>query len=366
MRIAAAVVILLLAGCRRETKVAPTPEAATPIAVDASLPAEPPPKPAEPIRPLPSEATLRAIFKGTSARGVVAVTVDGQRESFAVPSGEAMPDRPLLVASFTKLWIAVTTLRFVARKEFGLDDEIKALVPELEAKPWADSTVRELLGHTSRVPEFENGFFTRADIDFTHAAATLAKELSAATEKRGTWKYRNSEYAILGAVLEAKSGAKAGAVLEKEVFTPAGMKHAGLVVKGRPADVDFVPMGRVRPENFFTAGNGYSSVNDLLAFFEALDKDVLLEAGSKKLLFEGNPRHDRAALGCWAYDYPSADGGTTLLVERPGSFGNVKLVTAFSPEQRRAIVFWTGEPLEVGKPRTKNSVASKLAHALLE
>jgi hypothetical protein len=155
-------------------------------------------------------------------------------------------------------------------------------------------------------------------------------------------------------------------VLEKEVFTLAEMKHAGIVVKGRPADVDFVPMGRVRPENFFTAGNGYASVNDLLSFFEALDRDTLLGADSKKLLFEGRPNHDRAALGGWAYEYPTGDGGTTLLVERPGSFGNVKLVTAFAPERHRAIVFWTGEPLEVGKPRTKNSIAAKLAHALLE
>jgi CubicO group peptidase (beta-lactamase class C family) len=363
---ALALLILLLAGCRHESKVAPAPEAATPIPVDAAPSAEPPPTPAEPTSPLPSEATLRAIFESTRARGMLGVTADRQRESFHVPSGEATPDRPVLVASFTKLWIAVATLRFVARKELALEDEIKALVPDLKGRPWADSTVLELLGHTSRVPEFDNGFFTRADVDFTHAAATLAKELSSATEKRGTWKYRNSEYAILGAILEAKSGATAAAVLEKEVFTLAEMKHAGIVVKGRPADVDFVPMGRVRPENFFTAGNGYASVNDLLSFFEALDRDTLLGADSKKLLFEGRPNHDRAALGGWAYEYPTGDGGTTLLVERPGSFGNVKLVTAFAPERHRAIVFWTGEPLEVGKPRTKNSIAAKLAHALLE
>lgn len=374
-----AFVLFFLVSCRSEPTKPPAPVSVSheDAGHDAGAPAEemtreatshvetphvetPPPR-----RPLPSETALRAVFKGTNARGLLAVTGDGRREAFPIDSA-LDADRPVLVASFTKLWIAVTTLRFVARKEINLDDSISTLLPELKSKPWSDSTVRDLLSHTSRVPEFDNGFFTRTDVDFTRAAPTLAKELSAATEKRGIWKYRNSEYAILGAILEARSGASVAAVLSKEVFTPAGMKHAGVVVKGRPADVDFVPMGRVRPENFFTAGDGYASANDLLAFFEALDADALLDAASKALLFDGDPKRDRAALGCWAYPYAAPDGGTSLLVERPGGFGNVKLVTVFYPEEHRALVFWTGAPLDVGKPRTKGSLASKLAHALLD
>lgn len=372
-----AIAALLVAACT-ETKVATTtPEAAVDAATDAATaPSDAAPEaaatdaaPAVPPRPLPTEASIRAAFKGTSARGLVAIVGDGARASFPIDS-TLSPDRPVLVASFTKLWVAVATLRLVARKELALDAEIRSVLPALASRPWADSTVRELLGHTSRVPELDNGFFTRTDVDFTHPASTLARELSSATEKRGVWKYRNSEYAILGAILEARSGATAAEALAKEVFGPSKMTRAGIAVKSgsseRPAAVDFGPMGRVRPENFFTAGNGYASANDLLSFFEALDGDKLLDAESKKLLFDGDPRHDRAALGCWAYPYPTSDGGTTLLVERPGSFGNVKLVSVFYPETHRALVFWTGDPIDVGKPRTKNSVASRLARALAD
>lgn len=380
MRAIVVLALLVAAGCRKETappdSAAPAVQAkeasettatdaasTTPLAASSSSSSSAvPPSPAPAPVVLPSESALRAIFK--DAKGIVAVAEGGQREAFALRT-ELAADRPLLVASFTKLWVAVAVLRLAARKELGLDDELRTHLPELRSKPWADSTVREVLGHVSRVPEFDSGFFSRTDVDFTHAAATLGKELSAAAERRGAWKYRNSEFAILGALLEAKGGASASAVLEKEVFSLAGMKHAGIVVKGRPADVDFVPMGRVRPENFFTAGNGYAAANDLLAFFEALEGDALLDAASKAVLFDGRPKHDQAALGCWAYPYGSADGGTTLLVERPGSFGNVKLVTVFYPELHRAGVFWTSQPLEVGKPRTKGSLAFNLAHALL-
>lgn len=354
-----------LLGCHKTESVAPPPavEAAAPsVTAPSSVPvvASSAPDAAPPARPLPAAAALRAIVK--DAHGFVAVTGDGQRAVIGVGTDGDVADTPVLVASFTKLIVAVALLRLVARKELSLDDEIRALVPELRAKPWADSTLREVMSHTSRIPELDAGFYSRTDVDFTHPAAVLAKEVSAATEKRGVWKYRNSEYAVLGAVLEAKGGQPAAEVLAREVFKPAGMKHAGIVVKGRPHDVDFLPMGRTRPENFFTAGDGYASPSDLLAFFEALGSDTLLDAATRALLFTGMPNHDQAALGCWAYPY----AGSPLLVERPGSFGNVKLVSVFYPAERRALVFWTKDPIEVGKPRTKNSIAAKLAHVALE
>lgn len=360
-----------LVACRKTERVVPPPavEAAAPVAAVAPVeaPRDASPPAAAPARPLPSAAALRAIVK--DAHGFVAMTDNGRRSILGVPTDEtsgADPDKPVLIASFTKLIVAVALLRMVARKELSLDDEIRALVPELKSKPWADSTLRDVMSHLSRIPEFDSGFFGRVDIDFSHPAALLAKEVSTATEKRGVWKYRNSEYAILGAVLEARGGEAAAKVLAKEVFGPAGMKHAGIVERERPRDVDFLPMGRTRPENFFTAGNGYASPNDLLAFFEALGADTLLDAATRAILFTGMPEHDRAALGCWAYPYPTADAGSHFLVERPGSFGNLKLVSVFLPEEHRALVFWTRDPIDVGKPRLRNSIAAKLAHVVLE
>jgi CubicO group peptidase (beta-lactamase class C family) len=364
-------VVLGICACGAK-QVVSVPDAApappTPM-VDASPPpVDPPVVDAGPTaRPLPERERLRAIFQKTPAQGFVAMTNGKDRVAVGLPNDDRGFQHPVLVASFTKLWVAVATLRLVGRKLFSLDDEIGALLPELKAKPWADSTVRELMSHLSRVPEFESGFFNRTDIDFSHAAATLAKEVPATTEKRGVWKYRNSEYAILGAVLEAKGGKPAAKVLAEEVFGPAHMTMAGILVGKAPDDVDMAPMGRVRPQNFFTAGNGIATADDLLSFFEAMMNGALIDADAQKTLFAGMPSHDQAALGCWAYPYDKGEGGQkTLLVERPGSFGNVKLVSAFFPEERRAIVSWSGASLDVGKPRTKNSIAWKMAHLALE
>lgn len=324
-------------------------------------------EPGPPARALPTAPHLLAALKGTSARGFIAMT-NAAETVFADFQSDVAADKPVLVASFTKLWTAIAVLRAVERSSFSLDDDIRTLLPDLKSKPWADSTVRELLGHVSRVPEFDDagGYYSKSEPDFSNPVPVLAKYIGSGTEKRGVWKYRNSEFALLGAVLQAKSGTPVTDVLALDVWTPAGMTHAGLVIGKPPADVDFAPMGRVRPQNFFTAGAGYASANDLLAFFGALGAGKLLGADSQKLLFSGIPERNHGAFGCWAFPFPTSDGGTTLFVERPGGFGNVRLFTAFFPEERRAIVMWSGADVDVGRPRTKGTLAAKLAKLALE
>jgi len=289
--------------------------------------------------------------------------------TYPVGAEEVSADRPVLVASFTKLWVAIAVLRFVEREELSLDDEVRTLLPTLATKAWSDSTVRELLHHVSRVPEFDehDGYYAKPTIDFTTPAPVLAKNIGAGTEKRGTWKYRNAEYALLGAILQERAGKPVADVLAHEVFEPAGMTHAGILLqRGKPADLDMTVMGSVRPQNFFTAGNGYASANDLVAFFDALDAGKLANEESRALLFAGDPKANHAALGCWAFPFAQAEGGTTLLVERPGSFGNVRLETVYFPELHRAIVIWSGSPVDLGRPRTQASIAAALARAALE
>ena len=356
-----ALLLLALVACRREgTAVdAAVPDASVAVNEPRDAAADvAPPAPAAPIvdagKPLPARAKLAGLAKGA----VIAASNGPQH----VVTGEA--DTPVLIASFTKLFVAVATLRLVARSAYGLDDTVKTLLPRLAGQPWADSTVRELLTHTSRVPEFDegHGYYRRAGVDFTDPVAVLAKELPSATEKRGVWKYRNAEFALLGAILQERAGKPAAAVLAEEVFLPAKMHHAGILVTGKaPAGLDLAPMGAIRPQNFFVAGNGYASPEDLLAFFDALGDDTLLDAASRELLFTGTKERNGGAMGCWSYPF-----GAQRMVERPGGFGNIRLVSAFFPDERRAIVAWSKDAPELGRPRDAKSAAAALARVLAE
>ncbi len=330
-----------------------------------------------PSRPLPSADHLSAPFRGTKARGFVAVTntvrtasIEARRTSVSITRGDTLDlAKPVLVASFTKLWTAVATLRMVERGELSLDDTVKDTLPALASRPWASSTIRELLTHTSLVPELDDrgGYYRRGDVDFSAPATALARYVPRDwTEKRGVYKYRNSELAIVGAILAERSKMPADRVLAREVFDPAAMTHAGLFVTTAPPDLDLSPVGLLRPQNFFTAGAGYASASDLLAFFEALAGTGLLTEASKALLFDGAAERDRGALGCWAFSFALPDGGTTRLVERPGSFGNVRLFSAFFPDEGRAVVAWTGDGVDIARPRTGKGIGYALARAALE
>ena len=307
-------------------------------------------------RVLPERARVAALAK--KVHGIVGISNTHDRVVIAEDA-----ERPVLVASFTKLFVAVAMLRLVGRGVFGLDDTVKSLLPGLPARAWSDSTVRELLTHTSRVPEFDEsgGYYRKSGVDFHAPTATLGKELSAATEKRGVWKYRNAEFALLGAILQEQGKKPAAEVLTEEVFRPAGMKHAGILVDRGPAELDLAPMGAIRPQNFFTAGNGYASLDDLLAFFDALGDETLLSKEAKATLFEGTADRHNGALGCWSYPFSGH-----LLVERPGGFGNVRLVSAFFPEERRAVVAWSKDAPDLGRPSNPKSIAASLARAAIE
>jgi CubicO group peptidase (beta-lactamase class C family) len=340
------------------------------LAIDAA--------PSAPRRPLPTAGRLIAPFRDTTAHGFVAITdtdpalhPNAPRVIAPLVKGESVdPTRPVLVASFTKLWTAVAALRMVERGELSLDETVKAVLPDLASRPWATSTLKELLTHTSLVPELDEkgGYYRRNDVDFSSPVTVLARHIPRDwTEKQGIYKYRNSELALVGAMLAERTKLPADRLLAREVWGPAGMAHAGLLVTAdAPPELDLAPMGPIRPRNFFTAGAGYASVVDLLAFFEALAGDKLLTARSKALLFDGAKERGNGALGCWAYPFARASGGTTLLVERPGSFGNVRLFTAFFPEEQRAIVAWTGDGIDLARPSKSKGIGAALARAALE
>lgn len=326
-------------------------------------------------RPLPPRARLIAPLGG--ARGFVAVTDTAAQPSgsrrvvvAAKGGGEVDVERPVPIASFTKLWTAVAALRMVERGEISLEATIAETLPELAARPWSRATLRELLGHVSQVPEFDEGgepsYFRRRDVDFSNPGAVLARYVPRAwVEKRGVYKYRNSEAAIAGAMLARRASLPAPELFAREVFGPAGMRRSGLLVGAAPGDLDLAPLGPVRPHNFFTAGAGYSSPADLLAFLEALAGAVLLGEASKRVLFEGHGSEGHA-LGCWSYALRAGDGGAQRVVERPGALGDVRLFTALFPDEGRAIVAFSPDGIEIHKPHPTSGVGRALLGVGLE
>ena len=328
--------------------------------MDAAPPDVSPPEPAAPrAAPLPKAAVLTAPLRSANARGWVAAT-NGEAHVIE-PLGGEVTDKAVPIASFTKLWTAVAALQLVAQQKLALTDTIADVLPSLKARAWSDSTLAELMSHTSKVPEFDeaSGYYRKHDVSFEDPLAAITQYVPRATEKRGVFKYRNAEYAIVGTIVAVRAGKSLPDVLRDDVFARAKMTHSGLLVGAAPPEVDLRSLGPVRAQNFFAAGAGYSTAEDLVAFFDALAGDALLDDASKALLFDGQKSRGNSALGCWSYSFSGSQ-----LVERPGTLGDLKLYSAFLPVERRAVVAWSSTSVSFDHAYSHRGVGYELARLI--
>ena len=101
---------------------------------------------------------------------------------------------------------------------------------------WRDITVRHLLTHTSGIPDYTDGMVDyRKDYseeDLVAFAATLPLDFVPGAE----WKYSNTGYVLLGAIIRKASGTFYGDVLRDRVFKPLGMATARII-----SEADIVP-----------------------------------------------------------------------------------------------------------------------------
>ena len=201
---------------------------------------EPDAGPAVPVEPPVSEELAAAFAQAVadhladtaSPGAVVGVRMpDGTwwegGAGLACPEGDEglAPGRRYRTGSVTKTFVAAATLQLVAEGALGLDDPVDDLVPGFDLGPGV--TVRRLLNHTS-------GIFNPADDplsvdgDVTQAIApedlvAMALEHDRVFPPGTGWDYSNTNYVLLGLVLEAVTGEPAAAVLRARLLGPWGL-----------------------------------------------------------------------------------------------------------------------------------------------
>ncbi|MEW9548407.1 serine hydrolase domain-containing protein [Nonomuraea sp. NPDC050783] len=246
--------------------------------------------------------------------------------------------------SQTKLMTATVVLQLVKEGKLRLEDTLAAVLPQVARQDLVERageiTVQQLLRHSSGVPDFfTSGKFDDA-FDFTTYYAPIdlvkaSREVPRTGEPGAGFAYSNTNYVLLGLIVEKVTGRSLSAELERRLFVPLGMKHTYLTTKppqgikgphghgyhpdakGRPRDVD-----RQNASFGGAAGGVVSTSGDLSSFYRALNQGRLLPADLQKAV--GQLRPDlcggtvAAAAGSGpgflAVTYTSADGRTQLAV----------------------------------------------------
>ena len=128
------------------------------------------------------------------------------------------------IGSVSKHVTAAAVLRLLEARKISVDEPLGRFVHGLPFD-WGNQPIRRLLTHTSGIPDYEEGFdwdrpFDRAG--FLKMAATRASNFPSGA----AWSYSNTNYVLLGFLVEDLSGKSYREYVTEELLRPAKVPHA--------------------------------------------------------------------------------------------------------------------------------------------
>lgn len=245
-------------------------------------------------------ARVDAIFKDVRARdpGGAVVVTRGDSIIFAAAYGLAdvehrvanTPETSFRLASVTKQFTAAATLTLVQNGRLSLDDKLGALLPGTPTFA-RNVTVRQLLTHTSGVPDYEPllGEGKGPQIHDRDVLGLMQRGKALYFVPGTSWRYSNSGYALLALIVERVSGESYSRYLRRHVFDPAGMASAVAHVEGvdtvahraygySAAETVWHRTDQNRASAVLGDGGIYASALELARWSIALDHNTVLTA----------------------------------------------------------------------------------------
>ena len=207
------------------------------------------------------------------------------------------PQTKFRLASITKGFTAMAVMILQEKGKLNLQDSICKYLSDC-ADAWKPITVRQLLNHTSGIPDYA----AAPDFMRTISLRLTPDELIANFKNNPlqfapgeNFAYSNSNYILLGQIIEKVSGGSFAVFLRGNIFAPLGMKNSGYddntaLLKHRAMGYLNRPDGVINARymdmsNAYAAGGLYSTAEDLLLWNQALDAGRLVSKKSLEEIF---------------------------------------------------------------------------------
>jgi D-alanyl-D-alanine carboxypeptidase len=246
----------------------------------------------------------------------------------------AAPNGQVRIASNTKMFTATVVMQLVDEGAVSLDEPIETYLPGLVKGDGIDGrqiSVRQLLQHTSGLPEYivdllnHEGGLTRywaprdiLDMALTHPAVFAPGE---------RWEYSNTNYVVLGLLIERITGAPLENQIDERIVQPLDLKQTVLPHGGDRTIPGEHPLGyhpdpetgklvdstELDPGATWAAGGMLSTPSELNTFMQALFDGKLTSAESLKQMLTTVPAEEDvwpgSAYGLGVQAYPLSCGG---------------------------------------------------------
>jgi len=209
-------------------------------------------------------------------------------------------DTRFRIGSMNKMFTATAVLQLSQAGKINLNDPIGKYLTDYPNRDVATKvSIHHLLTHTGGTgdifgPQFDQH---RLDLKQLRDYVALYGQRAPEFEPGSRHVYSNYGFILLGVLIERVSGQSYYDYVRQHIFVPAGMKRtdsepestevAGRSVGYMRRSSQFTPNTNTLPYRGTSAGGGYSTVEDLLAFANALTGHKLLDAQHTTLLMTG-------------------------------------------------------------------------------
>jgi CubicO group peptidase (beta-lactamase class C family) len=238
------------------------------------------------------------------------------------------PDTKFRLASITKQFTATLIMQLVDQGKIDLDGKLSTYLPYYRKDTGDKVTIHQLLTHTSGIPSYTSVYGGQLNRLTLEPDSLVIKYCSDDLEfEPGTqYKYNNSGYSILGAIIEHQTGKTYQEVLDEKIFKPLNMKNSGFdddqtLIPNRASGYSKNFIG-LRNAAFldmtvpYAAGSLYSTVEDLFLWDRGLHGDQILSKSSLDKMF--TPVMNRYGYGWGVYYLPTGDGDSVKAVAHSG------------------------------------------------
>lgn len=141
------------------------------------------------------------------------------------------------IGSITKTFISTVILQLVDEGKVGLNQTVAEILPEVNLRMADQITVRDLLRHTSGIPNYTgnimfllqmfnnpNTFPSEAQIiEFAEQSPRLFDPSSTDANGNLRWGYSNTNYTLLGMIIQRTSGNTIESEIHNRIVEPLGM-----------------------------------------------------------------------------------------------------------------------------------------------
>ena len=203
------------------------------------------------------------------------------------------------IGSISKQFVAAAIMILLEAGRVGLDDGIHEYLHDLPGE-WLGVTVRQLLTHTSGIPDYEaiQGYeayrFRFTPEEIIRVAHSRPMEFEPGTGVS----YSNTGYFLLSLIVERVEGRTLGEVLRTWIFEPLGMDQTRLAdpedlilhrasgYAGDRTGEELRNRDATQPSSTLGAGGIVSSVHDMAKWDEGLNGRGLLSDASRALMWK--------------------------------------------------------------------------------